>query len=63
MRHDLLDQSMQKFGGQFALWGPLTAMKDYAYGQDFDQKIKEITGEEGAKIYYIDDVTGAWVKK
>ncbi len=54
---------IQKFGGQFALWGPLTAMKDYAYGQDFDQKIKEITGEEGAKIYYIDDVTGAWVKK
>lgn len=49
---------IQKFGGQFALYGVLGSMTESSYGQDFDQKITEITGETGAQIYYISRVSG-----
>lgn len=45
---------IQKFGGQFALYGILGSMTESSYSRDFDQKIGDITGETGAEIYYIE---------
>lgn len=45
---------IQKYGGQFALYGVLGSMTESSYSRDFDQKIGDITGETGAEIYYLE---------